>query len=148
MKNKDGHNVNTSRELLLLVLNFGSKFLPYSVISVENKINKVVNFFKNNRLSNWLKDVYVELFAPYPQYIFTDESEDKDIYIASYKIEFFKYGLMSMDLTTAENDIGSVAGALDVSRVFFLKKIILLRMINSQHSYRFRTRRLLEYPKK
>lgn len=155
MKNVDGVEVNTKREILLLLLRWlssiqykGKILFPFSVMEAENKINKIVNFFKNNALARkWIDIKYNLLGSPYPQFIFSDEPDDYDVYVASYKV-YFKNWTIVMDVTTAQNSKGKSAGAMDFSRMSFLKKRILLKMINSRFGYRFRFRRLLEYPPK
>jgi hypothetical protein len=142
MRNKDGQVVNVGRDILLLILKWGSQYIPYSVMEIENKVNKIGNFIKNNAVARWWIDVKAFVFGtPYPEYIFSDTSET-DMYVTKYKIFRLGWG-MAMDIMTVDNP----SYALDVSRMFFIKKAILLRMINSKHELTFRTRRFLEYPK-
>ena len=89
----------------------------------------------------WWIDVKSNVLGiPYPQYIFSD-SQDSDMYVHEYDVVKLLPPTVDFKMTD------SVDFALDVSKMFFVKRMFLIRMA-SMGDYKFRTRRLLEYPKK
>lgn len=54
-----------------------TKKFEHNVIQFANFYNKIVNFFRNNRFSLWIKEAFYSFWGtPYPEFLFNKERND------------------------------------------------------------------------
>lgn len=125
------------------------------IISIQNKVNKVVNAILNNKFSNFIKECFYQLFGvPYPEYLYNDLTGD---YVVSYtqgrsEQSYYFYSIKTpFKLTMGElRTTPDTKWALDISKYNVIKKKYLIYAINRTLREAggqgvFRVKRILTY---
>ena len=96
------------------------------------KFYKLLNFLRNNRFSNFIKEIYITLFSPYPEFLFC---EDTGSYLKSY-----------FDEERAESIVATydVADAMQVNHLGLLKKNRLIKFAGRISNKKWRITRRIE----
>lgn len=99
------------------------KEVEHNVIQFVNFYNKIVNFFRNNKFSLWIKEAFYSLFGtPYPEFLYNKERNDY--------INFLQYGQTEDKRPFTEFRVTSdVEYAIDFSKYWFWKKKKFLKDI-------------------
>jgi len=131
-----------------------TKEIQDKIINFFNKYNKVVNFIINNRLSLWIKETFYYFFGtPYPEYFYCKKD---DVYLRKFEKTYptknivlrvikllLKKELYEVRLGTAS----ASSRALDVSKMFFVRKRVLLKDVNKffNGEKEFKLKRIITY---
>jgi hypothetical protein len=107
------------------------------VIKIVNFHNKIVNFFVNNKFSNWLKEL-LQYKMDYPVYLYCDEGKFYVYEILDGKLDD---GKKYSDVTVCDRE----SIALNIQGYSRIGKWRLLKKVNKITKLSFRYKRLITY---
>lgn len=122
------------------------------IIKFVNRYNRIANFFTNNKLSLFTKNIFYSWFGTkYPEYMYNDEMDHYIVYIAR---ELTRNKVIHFSATPVDR----MNMAVDFSKYGYLKKRSLLKLVNqainihnrnlsedNQIRGKFRYKKILEY---
>lgn len=105
------------------------------LIGFSNKWNSIENKIVNNRLSNWIKELFYQLFGvPYPEYLYNEKMND---YVVAYSqgfvpttLNFKGFSIPFIGFATEISTTPEQKFALNVAKLWVLKRNYIKSMVN------------------